>query len=71
MKAMNSNCQHQWQHLQTVQEFKRSGYGSFHRRDIYHCIHCAELKVTEQVKEMEAGASRFHCIPEWWTETMV
>lgn len=58
-------CKHHWVHLETAQEHDSSGYGTFTRRDIYHCDKCLELAVKEQRLYRQSGADRQ--VPDWFT----
>ena len=60
-------CCHHWVHMESLQWFDVSGYGTFHRKDIYHCDQCLEMRHTLQSKELHAGDKPKHHIPGWYT----
>jgi hypothetical protein len=60
-----SACKHHWVHLETKQEHSSSGYGEFHRRDVYHCDKCLELAVKEQYYYGKGGGDTH--VPDWFT----
>lgn len=59
-------CKHLWVHLETVQWADRSGYGSLHRTDIYHCRHCREMACDQKRHELSQGQNIDRITPPAW-----
>ena len=61
---------HSWSFLETQQWFEKDGYGSFHRKDIFYCRVCTELKINTRYHYVRFNHTPEMEKPEWYTKTI-
>lgn len=61
---------HSWSFLETQQWFEKDGYGSFHRKDIFYCRNCADLKIAKRVHYLGSNHTPRLEKPDWYTKPL-